>query len=553
MNLYKITSLLLCLLYVSALAQTVVVPSSNAGANNANNSLKRKPLGSYYGYERSAFIYTQTELAHPGTITINSIAFYCDTINSLIATNTPVKVYLKETIDTVFAASSVLSNEINGATLVFNGTIPASSFSKNNWTAINFTTNFTLTSTSHLKIIIETNAGATGNEGILSKGFRYNTVGSNRFQYWQQDNFSPSGTGALDTLRPNITINFTASTPCAGLPLAGTIVASDTAVCANAIANFYLQGNTSGNGITYTWQISTDITNWTTIPANNIPNLMLSIDSLYYIKATVSCATQSSTTPIVTINKLLPIYCYCYTTLGGNCAGYSIDSLAIDSTTFQASLNGCENNVQPHYSKYAAIGNYTTTLNVAHAYTMAVRQTGNNTTSLWIDYDHDGLFELNEWVRLTTTSITNGVQTKVFTIPVTAFNGLTGMRVRSRAAGFTNDSTNACTTFSSGETEDFLIRIAGGLTIGSNEINTPNISSNVYPNPTTGHFYFESLDLHGTIDFDVLDLVGTKIYHGNLLHSAISEFNLQLESGTYFFIATDTKGLRAIKKIVVSR
>ena len=49
---------------------------------------------------------------------------------------------------------------------------------------------------------------------------------------------SPTGTGTLDTLRPNITIGYSTITTCSGTPDAGTIVSSDTAVCKNTTAVF---------------------------------------------------------------------------------------------------------------------------------------------------------------------------------------------------------------------------------------------------------------------------------------------------------------------------
>lgn len=101
------------------------------------------------------------------------------------------------------------------STLVYTGTL--ASASENNWTTLTcFNNNFTLNDSSNIELIVETNAGGTGNRGLLSKGFRYKTAGQKRFQYWQQDNSAPTGTGTLDTLRPNITINYTTVTTCLG-------------------------------------------------------------------------------------------------------------------------------------------------------------------------------------------------------------------------------------------------------------------------------------------------------------------------------------------------
>ncbi len=550
MKISKLLTLLLLVIASTSIAQTITIPSDNSSSSNGTNSLKRKPLGSYYGYERSAFIYSRYELGLTGATTISSIAFYCDSVNSFIAANTPVKVYVRAIEDSIFAFTTTLANEMVNATLVYSGTIASSSITENNWTTITFNNNFTLNDSSNLELIIETNAGGTGSEGLASKGFRYKTVGQKRFQYWQQDNSAPTGTGTLDTLRPNITINYATVTTCSGTPDAGVIISSDTSVCKNTIADFYLQGATNASGLVYSWQTSTNNITWTNITGNNIPNLSLNIDTIYYVRAIVSCALQSDTA-FTSINTLLPIYCYCNASLGGNCSGYSIDSLRIETTTFNPTISGCENNAAPHYSSYPATGANTTTLGVALTYSITIRQTGNNVTSMWIDEDHDGYFEQNEWIALTTTSVTNGLQTKTFSIPATAYNGLTGMRVRSRANGFANDSTKACTTFTSGETEDFLITITGGQTISIAEVKNKFINAIVYPNPSNGTFHFQSYELSGEVEFTMIDLLGKTVFKTIKQHNSLSELNSNLNSGTYFLLAKDKEGKMVTKKLIV--
>jgi hypothetical protein len=550
MKISKLITLLFLIVACASFAQTVTIPADNSSSSNGTNSLKRKPLGSYYGYERSAFIYSRYELGITGTTSITSIAFYCDSTNSFIAANTPVKVYARAIEDSIFAFPTTLANEMANTTLVYSGLLASTSFTENNWTTINFANNFTLVDTMHLELIIETNAGGTGSEGLLSKGFRYKTAGQKRFQYWQQDNSAPTGTGTIDTLRPNISINYTIVTTCSGAPDAGVIISTDTAVCKNTTSDFYLQGATNANQLSYLWQTSTDNSAWTNVVGNNVPNLSLNIDTMYYVRAIVSCLLQSDTA-FISINSLLPIYCYCNASLGGNCSGYSIDSLRIETTTFNPTISGCGNNVAPHYSSYPATGANTATLTVAQTYSITIRQTGNNVTSMWIDEDHDGNFEQNEWIALTTSSVTNGLQTKTFSLPATAYNGLTGMRIRSRANGFANDSTKACTTFTSGETEDFLITILGGETIGLEQIKNNFSNAIIYPNPSNGTFHFQSYELNGEVEFTMIDILGKTVFTTTKQHNNLSELNTNLVSGTYFLIAKDKSGKMVSKKLIV--
>ncbi|HEY1038296.1 MAG TPA: GEVED domain-containing protein [Bacteroidia bacterium] len=529
-----------------AVSQTVTIPASNAVGTGAGNSLKRKPLGSYYGYERSAFIYTSTELGITDTSTIQSIAFFVDSVNSFTATNTPVKVYAKETASSAFTLSGTVANELSGATLVYNDTLHNTNFVDNAWTTITFSNSFIYNPANNLEIIIETNAGGTGNENQLSKGFRYNTASAKRFQYWQQDNSAPNGTGTLDTLRPNITINYSTASLCSGTPTPGTIQVSDTAVCSGSTVDLVLQGNSSGSGIQYLWQYSTDSINWTNVNGHQ-SNYTAQINATTYFKCIVICFFSTAETPVVKVNTLLPVYCYCSDNIGGGCNGYSIDSVSINSTSFNVSVTGCENNASVHYSQYPAFGNYTTTLTAGQTYTITVRETGSNITSLWIDYDHNGVFDHNEWTQVNTSSVTNALYNASFSVPANAYNGLTGMRLRTRASGVLNDSTTACTNFASGETEDFLISIAGGLTIGlKNESEAKNVT--LFPNPSNGSFTIETGNSN-LYELSVSNILGNTVLESEQkAENGKLRIQLNVAPGIYFI-----KGINASNKTTFTK
>src|ERR1700746_1319531 len=94
---------------------TITIPSSNNFIGGMTNTEWRKPLGSYDGYERTAFIFTHNEIGQYGQI--NSIAFFCDTsIHN--AANTPVLVYMKETDSSAFLVPKTVATEENGALMV---------------------------------------------------------------------------------------------------------------------------------------------------------------------------------------------------------------------------------------------------------------------------------------------------------------------------------------------------------------------------------------------------------------------------------------------------
>lgn len=545
---------LFLILFCSALfaeAQTITVPSTN-GANTAgSNSIKRKPLGTYYGYEWSALILTKAELGFSSAQSINTISFYLDTLTATPAATTPVKVYMREITDTAFSASTTPANELAGATLVFDGTLSSTDFVSGSWTNIPLNIPFNYTNNNNLEIIVQANAGGTGSDASASaKEFRRNSTTVKRFQYWQQDNTVPFGTGTLDTLRPNIKLGYNISLPCTGTPTAGMASAADSAVCSGGSTELSLSGTTLNTGITFQWQESADGMNFTNINGATAANYTYSnITDTLYFRCIVSCGGNADTSNTGTVTIKNPVYCYCTTSLGGGCNGYSIDSLSIENTAFQASLNGCENNMAPHYSSYTPTGNYTATLTAGQTYTITIRQTGNNITSMWIDYNHNGVFEATEWKQINTTSVTNGLLSASFTVDTNAYNGLTGMRVRSRANGSLNDSTTACTGFITGETEDFLVTITGGLTIGIENKISENEQFVVFPNPNNGRF---SVMTQNNCEIELVNLLGETVIRQQAQKNQKTEFDMNVQPGVYFIRAIDKESKKVLtRKIII--
>ena len=168
--------------------------------------------------------------------------------------------------------------------------------------------------------------------------------------------------------------------------------------------------------------------------------------------------------------------CYCTTNIGGNCATTAIDSVAIISTNLANGLTGCS---PTFYTSFPASGSTTADLTQGQTYNLVTRYNGAARSACWIDYDHNGIFDNNEWTLITNTSVVGVDISSFIQIPLTAMTGQTGMRIRSRATNGALDSTLACGTFGSGETEDYIINIlaapncvappAAGITLASQD------------------------------------------------------------------------------------
>ncbi len=151
---------------------------------------------------------------------------------------------------------------------------------------------------------------------------------------------------------------------------------------------------------------------------------------------------------------------YCNTNLGGSgCSGDNITNVSILGTSFNNNSTCTTTPTNGTYSQFAPSPSTTATLNIGLTYTISVFTTASNIESVWIDYNQNGTFDASEHTQITLSSTANSATTATFTIPGTALLGQTGLRVRSRATGNPNGPTDACTSFGSGEAEDYTITI----------------------------------------------------------------------------------------------
>jgi len=98
----------------------------------------------------------------------------------------------------------------------------------------------------------------------------------------------------------------------------------------------------------------------------------------------------------------------------------------------------------------------TTNLTPGQSYVFSMTTSGSAIASVWFDWNKDGLFDATEWYQ---PFITGTTGTSNVTVPLNAAGGLTKMRVRTRLSGNTNGDINSCTSFGSGEAEDYTINI----------------------------------------------------------------------------------------------
>lgn len=188
-----ITLLLFCGFSSSIFAQVTI---------GSGTSTQRYPLGAYWGYERSASLFTAAEISTSGSIT--NLAWYPTETSSV---SRPIKIYLKST--SVSSLTSVSwATMISGATLVYNST--TGSIPSNTWFTFLLSSSFLYNGTDNLLVLVETNYGGSGGTTSTNPLCRYSSATS-RHQTWTNDYSAPTGTGSVGNSRPNIQITFSAS------------------------------------------------------------------------------------------------------------------------------------------------------------------------------------------------------------------------------------------------------------------------------------------------------------------------------------------------------
>jgi PKD repeat protein len=157
---------------------------------------------------------------------------------------------------------------------------------------------------------------------------------------------------------------------------------------------------------------------------------------------------------------------YCVPTHSAACTNSYIKTVQITGTTLNNNNTSCDNITAQGYTIWPATGNKTGQLNRNQSYTLKVTCNVGSRISVWIDYNHNNVFETTEWTQVATGSQANLASSVTIFVPATAVAGPTGMRIRSittpaggPGGNATNGATNSCSTFATGESEDYTITI----------------------------------------------------------------------------------------------
>ncbi len=247
-------------------------------------------------------------------------------------------------------------------------------------------------------------------------------------------------------------------TPCDGMPAAGTVNSTQASVCPNTSFTLSLTGaSAAATGISFHWQSSaTGTAPWTDITGTTASINISSQSQATYYRAYVACSGSglADTSDAFLVAQNPGSECYCIPPPTTSTSGDIITNVNFAGINNTSGTTGAPNG-------YA---NYTETVTAAevlptstYPISVSVSNGGTEFVSVWIDYNHDGSFDVSEYKFL--GSGNNTTISSSITIPADAIPGYTRMRVRVKYASEVG-SGNSCTSpFTYGETEDYSVYI----------------------------------------------------------------------------------------------
>jgi hypothetical protein len=336
--------------------------------------------------------------------------------------------------------------------------------------------------------------------------------------------------------------------PCAGVTLGGVITADSLVICDGGTVNLTLTPNISATTLPVQWYSSSNGINYSPIVGATGLTYNQSITSPTFFSATISCGANTDTIVPVEIN-INPIpTCYCYPI---NPICNSSDYIIAVSLNTLVSMNSCDTSNSSSGYTFHPASMATTALDMGLPYTLTVITNNNNIISVWIDYNHNHIYEANEWQQVAISSLANVANTISITVPGSALPGLTGMRIRSRSTGSPNAAPDACTEFFSGETEDYEITLLNAITGSNSAQRLKNIA--IYPSLSNGVITVDMSQNIENAHLEVIDMTGKKVKQLPLGTAQIQNIDLATLSDGMYFVRINTATELVSHKIVIRK
>jgi bacillolysin len=254
------------------------------------------------------------------------------------------------------------------------------------------------------------------------------------------------------------------------------------------------------------------------------------VTNAWYAVGVGAAAGGGGTTPTT------PTYC---TSKGNNVSYERVDLVSIGSISRTSGADA------GYYNGTALNTNATAGTSQTISYSAGFASTAyTEYWKIYIDYNQDGdLTDSGELVASRSSS-SSATLSSTFTVPTTAKNGKTLLRI----VMSDNSGTTSCGTYSYGETEDYSITIAGGAAFAGTEPGSTNTglaaqtstqgqNLEVYPNPATDVLRLAMPNNVVAVSVSVTDLRGVKVLGAKVEDNQLNVSTLA--KGIYTLTVTD--------------
>ncbi len=358
----------------------------------------------------------------------------------------------------------------------------------------------------------------------------------------------------------NVIIN--GGTPCAGTPNAASISSDSTSLCANQQSVMRASNLSSGSGLSFEWQVSTDGgANWSaaqginTNPTYTFLGSYLTGAGSVQVRFASTCAGVTTNSNVLTIAAKSVAACICKPSHSACGVSDLIPQISASGQSFSPTLPvDCAGNTNGFFTLAGSRASDTLVLAFGIPTTVSVvtasTGTGDVNGSIWVDYNNNGSLEASEWTDLGRTITVGSTATADLTAPATYAGAVLG-RIRTRASASPNTATDACTVFGSGVGYDFPVLLTG--TVSSARNITLQNAIRVYPNPATKQVSVSMPTLtDGKVTFTITDLSGRVV--SQLSPASVSNgtyvLPLDLAPGAYQLSTITTNGVAHTKLVV---
>ena len=245
-------------------------------------------------------------------------------------------------------------------------------------------------------------------------------------------------------------VGFVTAAACSGTPAPGNTVSSVTAACPGTGFTLSLQNALPFSGLTYQWQSASSAAGpWSTIVGATGSTYIATQSNATFYRCNVTCSGNTGTSTAIQVGMNLPINCYC----AAGATSTSFEKIArvrynqIDNSS--TSTAGYENFLTVSTPAYLGATS-PITINLAGGFSP-------DQSFVWIDFNQNGNFS-DPGELVYTSGLSAGPHIGNITIPATALQGNTRMRVRMHDSSLGGNST-PCGTSTYGQVEDYTVNI----------------------------------------------------------------------------------------------